>query len=222
MGAIFFSVDLELVRRLKSVLPLTAFVETGTFQGDTAELVAPLFASVRTIELSEQLHQRAVSRLRERANVTCLYGDSARVLRELKSSLAGQGVVYWLDAHWCGSATAGETRECPLLDELDAIAPLDEHDVVLIDDARLFLAPPPAPHDPNQWPSLEVVVERLRAGASQHRLSVVNDMMIFVPPAAHAAVVSYARSRGIDLRALVQQALRAAPAVPATAVHASE
>jgi hypothetical protein len=37
MGAISFSIDIELVKFLKENLGLEAFVETGTFEGETLE-----------------------------------------------------------------------------------------------------------------------------------------------------------------------------------------
>src|SRR5262249_13398615 len=150
------------IRSLKRVLPLTDFVETGTFQGSTTELVAPLFDRVRTIELSETLHARAATRLANLRNVECLQGDAPRVLREVVPAVSQSSVLYWLDAHWCGTETAGQSNECPLLSELEAIGSLNDQSVVLVDDARLFLAPPPAPHNPSHWPTLDVVVERLR------------------------------------------------------------
>jgi len=208
LGAIFFSIDVELVHCLKRVLPLTVFFESGTFQGDTAELCAPLFERVYTIELSAGLHARAATRLSNHRNVVCRMGDSAGALREMKSSLADASVLYWLDAHWCGQQTAGQANECPLLNELDAIAPLNDRSIVLIDDARMFLAPAPRPHEAAQWPLLDEVVERLRRVAGQHRLWVINDVIIYAPPSAFAAIVEYGRARGFDLNALAQEAVR--------------
>ena len=208
MGAIFPSIDVELVRCLKRALPLAMFVESGTFQGDTAELCAPSFERVYTIEVSADLHARAARRLGHRGNVVCLAGDSASVLRELKSSLADRSVLYWLDAHGRGQETAGRANECPLLSELDAIAPLNERSVVLIDDARMFLAPPPTPHEASRWPLLDEVVERLHKVAGRHRLWVINDVIIYAPPAAFTAIVEYGRSRGLDLNALAREAAR--------------
>jgi FkbM family methyltransferase len=208
VGAIFFSIDLELVRRLQGALPLRVFVETGTFQGDTAELVAPHFERIYTIELSEALHARASARLQKLPNVACLQGDSSATLRKIRALHAGKGVLYWLDAHWCGPETAGQANECPLLTELDAIGPLDAHSAVLIDDARLFLAPPPRPHDASHWPSIDAVVESLRAIGQRHQLWVINDVMIFAPRPASATIVEYGQSRGLDLHTLVQEVAR--------------
>jgi hypothetical protein len=138
-------------------------------------------------------------------------------------------VLYWLDAHWCGSGTAGNEAECPLLAELDAIAALNADSAILIDDARLFLAAPPAPHDPRQWPLLTDVVERLRTLNREHGLWIVNDVIVFAPNAARQAMTEYARDCGIDLQRLYQTAAashpgrnvgHAAPPSDAVAQHA--
>ena len=41
MGAINFSLDIELVRKLQSILNITVFIETGTFEGDTVNECHP-------------------------------------------------------------------------------------------------------------------------------------------------------------------------------------
>ena len=206
MGAIHFSVDMRLVASLRRSVPLRVFVETGTFRGDTTAAVATAFAQVYTVELSRELFEAAAGRLAGFGNVTRLCGHSPRLLQELRPQLSGESVLYWLDAHWCGSGTAGDKAECPLLAELDAIATLNADSAILIDDARLFLAAPPAPHDPEQWPSLADVVERLRSLNREHGLWVVNDVIVFAPIAARQAMTEYARGGGVDQPA--QRALR--------------
>ena len=94
--------------------------------------------------------------------------------------------------------TAGELSQCPLLEELQAIEKLNSNSVVLIDDARLFLAPPLAPHEISQWPSLHQIVTCLLLLSSEHELMVVNDVIAFYPLTARPALESYARSCGID------------------------
>ena len=214
MGAIHFSLDLELVRALRRALPLRIFVETGTFRGDTTASVAGEFSAVVTIELSAELHAAAAARLAALPNVTARCGASQDVLAELAPSLASESVLYWLDAHWCGPGTGGQQDECPLDRELAAIGALNATSTVLIDDARLFLAPPPAPHDSNHWPRLEQVVAWLGRLSPHHRLWIVNDVFIFAPPEAQSEIVDYARTRGVDLDRLAQIARATTTGVP--------
>ena len=182
MGAIHFSIDLELVQTLKQSLPVSTFVETGTFKGETTRSVVPFFDQIYTVELSPELMETTGAKLSEFDNVQMIHGSSPQVLSSLQSKLADKSVVYWLDAHWCGATTAGKDNECPLLHEINALGQLNDQSVVLIDDARLFLAPPPYPHNPSHWPSLSEVVTSLQSISAVHHLCIVNDVFIFAPP----------------------------------------
>jgi hypothetical protein len=210
LGAIHFSVDIELIRALRKHLPLTVFVETGTFKGDTTASVAALFPKVITVELAAELYEGARERLAAFPNVQTIQGSSPEAIRSLMGELASVGVLYWLDAHWCGGPTAGAQSECPLLGELEAIGSLNEDSAILIDDARFFTAPPPAPHDPGAWPSLLELVDRLRALSRLHRLWIIDDVMIFCPSRAAPDIVEYGRVRGTDLHRLYTLAANAA------------
>lgn len=199
MGAVTFSLDPGLVAALQTTLPLSVLVETGTFKGDTVSLLESCFDNVVSIELSEELCADAIKRFTEFSHVRILQGNSGDKLRELRSELQDIGVLYWLDAHWCvAAATAGELSQCPLLGELAAICELNEKSAVLIDDARLFLAPPLSPHETSQWPNLQQIIEHLRSLSAQHEIMVVNDVIAFFPSAARKAMETYAQSYGTD------------------------
>lgn len=145
---------------------ITDFVETGTFVGVTARWAAEHFTEVHTIELSEPLYDaQATAAYAQRyglwpANVTAWLGDSRQILPKIKRYYACIGeppMMYWLDGHWDGTdQTAGRHDQCPLLGELACIGPKD---VVLIDDARLFLTPNQPPFV--GWPSFAEVVAAL-------------------------------------------------------------
>ena len=199
MGAVSFSIDARLVAALREALPLEAFVETGTFKGDAIEAVRADFARIVSVELSEPLWREASERFAGAANVELHRGDSAEVLRRVVPALARRPALFWLDAHWCvADRTAGDRSQCPLLAEIAALGALAPGSVVLIDDARLFLAPPPEPHDVTQWPTLDEVVRALRAASASHELMVVNDVIAFYPPEARDAIHRYARAHGMD------------------------
>jgi len=199
MGAVTFSLDSSLVAAFQSVLPLGVFIETGTFKGDTVAALMPFFGKIVSIELSETLWPDVVSRFEAYPNVRILLGDSRDRLSELSPELQNESVLYWLDAHWCvATDTAGELSQCPLLEELQAIGTLNRESVVLIDDARLFLAPPLAPHEISQWPSFYQIISLLFSMSSEHELVVVNDVIAFFPGQAGAAIQSYAQLHGTD------------------------
>lgn len=199
MGAVTFSLDPGLVECLRQTLPLSTFVETGTFQGDGVAIAAPHFDRIVTIEYSEGLWREATERFRDMPKVAVHHGDSSEVLRRIVPGLHGVGVLYWLDAHWCvAESTAGRHSQCPLLKELEAIGRLEDASVVLIDDARLFLAPPPEPHDVTQWPAFREIVKALGRLSGTHELMVLNDVIAYYPPAARGAMHDYARKHGTD------------------------
>jgi hypothetical protein len=112
------------------------FVETGTFMGDTTAAVADLFEKCFTIELSDQLHRRAVDRLSKLGNVECLQGDSGRVIADLIQNRLSGPALFWLDAHASGGITTHAGYN-PIFAELEAIlADRETGHVILIDDAR--------------------------------------------------------------------------------------
>lgn len=199
MGAVTFSLDSRLVASLKSVLPLTVLVETGTFKGDTVAEFESSFNKVVSIELSKTLWFDAVKRFEQYQHVQILQGSSSDKLRELGAELQNTATLYWLDAHWCAASdTAGDLSQCPLLHELQAIGKLNSESVLLIDDARLFLSPPLAPHEISQWPSFHQILSCLLSMSSEHELMVVNDVIAFFPTKAKGALEQYAQFNSID------------------------
>ena len=93
---------------------------------------------------------------------------------------ANMVIVFWLDGHWSGGVTAGEDDECPLLDELGAI----KHrrgDIIMIDDARLFLAAPPISFDPSQWPTVFEIAEALGEYQNEYLFQMFHDIIFLVP-----------------------------------------
>lgn len=199
MGAVTFSLDPRLVASLQSSLPLKTLVETGTFRGDTVAEFESCFKKVISIELSEALYLEAVNRFDQLPHVKVMQGSSADKLQELALELNEVATLYWLDAHWCvASDTAGKLSQCPLLEELQAIGRLNSDSVLLIDDARLFLAPPLAPHEISQWPSFHQIVSSLFSMSSEHEVMVINDVIAFFPKKAKGAMESFAQKNGTD------------------------
>lgn len=147
----------DLLRDLRQRHTLPNFVETGTGGGVTAMMMSPLFERVWTIELCGQASAYASMCLSRFNNVTALQGYSPEFLRVFSRD---KPTLFWLDAHWCGGPRLGP--ECPLLEELDAIGGLDDGSVILIDDARLFVSPPPLPHNPEEWPALADICAKVR------------------------------------------------------------
>ena len=69
-------------------------------------------------------------------------------------------------------------HECPLLDEIRATSPGHARDCYLIDDARLFMNPPPPPHDPAQWPTFDEILALFAQLRPRHSTEIVSDVIV--------------------------------------------
>jgi hypothetical protein len=178
----------ELAALLQTGLGLTCFFETGTYLGDTTAWAAERFTLVVTVDRALEYSGRAKARFAHLPHVHALFGDSRHHLRHLTPSLPP--TLFWLDAHWSGGITAGETDECPLLEEIALVArDLDRH-CVMIDDARMFLAPPEPPHKPDHWPTLCQTTDALRVH-HQPYIVVRDDVIIAVPARARELLIAF-------------------------------
>jgi len=201
------TVPVTLARRLKRRLALRRAVETGTWAGGGALLLSDVFRDVTTIEVSEDVAQRAAVAL-SAESIRVVNADSRSVLHPSKVPS-----FYFLDGHWCGGSSGGEIDECPLLEELELIGGGHEDDCIVIDDARLFVDPPPPPHRPEQWPSLAEIEERLRKHWPHHAVVVAHDQIVAVPSRAADIAERFAASPFEPPRRernLVRRALRKA------------
>lgn len=199
MGAVNFSIDAQLITTLKQHLPLTHFLETGTFRGDTIELIAHQFDHLYSVELSEKYYQDAKERFEHHPHIQLFQDTSPTIIQQIQPTLASQSTVYWLDAHWCvASSTAGETSQCLLLAELHAIKQLNDDSIIIIDDARLFLAAPPAPHEISDWPTLNSIIKTLYELSSHHHITILNDCILFFPARIQKVIDEYAHKEGVD------------------------
>jgi hypothetical protein len=181
----------ELSVALRDRLGLRRGIETGTLHGGGARLMSELFDTAVSIELSETLHAAASDALRDVPNVALLQGDSRTLLPTLQD--ASLPTLYFLDGHWSGGETAGEGAECPVLEEIAAIAAGHPDDCLVVDDARLFAASPPPPHDPAAWPTLIEVLDAIRAVRPDHHLTVLHDQIVAVPTRAKDLVDDWGR-----------------------------
>jgi hypothetical protein len=176
----------DLAAELRDQLGLRRAIETGTYSGEGARLLAGIFDSAVTIELSRELWESARRSQADVPNLELRHGDSTTELPAVVD--AALPTLYFLDGHWSGGPTAGDQRECPVLDELRAIGSGHPDDCVFVDDARLFAAPPPPPHDPSHWPTLIEIIDAIRAARPEHHVTMLADQVIGVPARAKPAV----------------------------------
>jgi hypothetical protein len=151
---------------------INAFVETGTYRGDTVEAMRSRFRDVWSIELSHDLATAAARRFAGAPNVRILEGDSATILPTILPELL-EPSLFWLDGHWCGGETAHGETETPLLAELIAVLARPQPDVILVDDARLL--------GTRGYPSVEAIVSMVEGALPPRALSIVHDIARIVP-----------------------------------------
>ena len=182
----------NLISLLQKEYNIETFIEAGTFQGVTAVWASTLFKNVFTIELSEQLYTNTSANYQHIQHIKFLYGHTVEHLKAIVPQLQGSA-LFWLDAHWSGGITAGQEEECPILRELQIIKESEWEHFILIDDARLFLSPPPAPHQLEQWPALHEVIAELLTFKSQY-VVVIEDAIICVPENAKSVLGTYCQN----------------------------
>jgi hypothetical protein len=151
----------------------------------------PTCSTVWTIEWSEALWAQAKAAHHDRP-ITFVHGSSGVVLPEVLVEVDGPA-LFWLDGHWSGGVTTGVDDECPVLAEIAAVDAWAHgaESVILIDDARIFLAPPMLPHKREQWPSLMEVADLSRAVHDRY-VTVVEDVIVAAPRSAQGLAEDYA------------------------------
>lgn len=149
----------------------TTLVETGTFFGDTTWSLRKSFERIHTIEVQPELAALARERFRKIPSITVHEGDSASLLAGLCESIKTP-CLFYLDGHYSGGATGMGEKECPAIEELDAIFSTMKHAFrIVIDDARLFGTHP-------AYPRLEEIQSFLIRRNTGMTLRVENDAIL--------------------------------------------
>jgi hypothetical protein len=194
MGLVSMGPPRELLDHLRKGLNIEVFIETGTYLGNTAIEASQIFAKVITIEASFELYQTFAAVANAHANIGCLLGDSRSELRKAIDMTNGRR-LYWLDAHWSGGITFGQTNECPVLNEIAICQELDPDGVLMIDDARLFLSPPPEPHNSEAWPTIGDITAELK----NNYTIVISDVIVSVPGRNRKVLETWAKERTMEI-----------------------
>lgn len=160
------------IQEIQKKSNISTLIETGTFLGDMIYFNRKKFKKIISIELSEELFQRAVLRFKEVKNIKLLLGDSGTVLPEILKSIDGP-VIFWLDGHYSsefkGVQTAKGEKECPILEELEPILKSRFNHIILIDDARMF-------EGINDYPTESELFEFIKKHRSQFSFERKNDI----------------------------------------------
>lgn len=153
MGKIWFGIPQNIALGLIVDYGLTVFVETGTFEGTTAAWAAENFTQVITIEVNPRWHQYASDKYDAFDNVRFVLGDSRTELPKALEYLNRRALV-WLDAHWTRNVL-GQQMDCPIRQELEALAKCNHKHVIMIDDAHFWQGEIPAGGTPEDWVQLD-------------------------------------------------------------------
>ena len=183
----------NIVLLLKEKFNINTFVEAGTFYGNTAVWASSCFFEVITIEYSKELYQNSVSNFGDIKNINFIYGDSRSHINQIITKL-DQVAIFWLDSHWCGEDSYGENDQCPIIEEINIINHSIKDHFIFIDDARLFLAPPPDPCDMNQWPTIDQIIQTLQSGNKKYYIVIIEDVIIAVPLDAKKLLSKYCQN----------------------------
>ena len=145
-------------------------VETGTYYGDMVEAQRMQFNKIISIELSEKLWEKAVDKFKDYKHITILKGDSGNVLRTIVKDL-NEKTIFWLDGHYSQGVTAKGAKDCPILEEIDAILKNNkpEH-ILLIDDARCFIGQ-------GDYPTMEELTQYIQNFNSGYNILVKDDII---------------------------------------------
>lgn len=182
----------ELILQINKVLGSKCFIETGTFRGDTAKWASNHFESVITIENSLEIYKETTGRLSGIRNIDFRFGHTIEQLGKIVPALDSAG-IFWLDAHWCGGPSYGRQDECPVIAEVQIINNSEYPHCILIDDARLFMEPPPYPHDIGSWPDITALLNAMNGKRGRY-IVIRDDVIIAVPETVKAIVQEYCRS----------------------------
>ena len=136
----------KIIKEYARLFSCKTFIESGTGFGDTLFAVRNNFKEIFSIELDTTLYEKAKNRFMRFPNIKILQGDSSIVLPKILPDISGR-CLFWLDGHYSKGITAKGNTECPIISELEAIVSRKLYDdVILVDDARLYVGKGDWPH----------------------------------------------------------------------------
>ena len=125
------------------MIPGAAWVETGTYLGETTAFLAERSPQVVSLEPAPTLWEKAAQKFAGSDRVTVLNKSSEDGFLETFGLIQSSRVCFWLDGHYSGGSTFSGLENTPILQELGLIASkLNDGRLtqvaVFIDDVREF------------------------------------------------------------------------------------
>ncbi len=146
-------------------------IETGTFLGDMVEAQRENFRKIISIEVADVLWNKAVNRFRRYNHISILKGDSGKILPSVTEKLNEQA-IFWLDGHYDFGITSKGEKDCPILEEIDAIFKLgnDLNHIILVDDARSF-------NGQGDYPTIDELTRYIKKYNNSYNVIVKDDII---------------------------------------------
>ena len=153
----------------------STLVETGTYLGAMIDAQLKRFKKIVSIEVDGKLFQRAVRKFRKYPQIKIYNGDSGIVLNEIMKDIQ-EPVIFWLDGHYSAGVTSKGDKNCPIIEEINAIFTHSNFNhVLLIDDAREFIGK-------NDYPTLKELDNHIKKYDSKYELTVKHDVICVERP----------------------------------------
>jgi hypothetical protein len=152
-------------------------IETGTYLGDMIYAMRGNFQQIYSIELSEDLADKAMRRFRPYEHIKIIAGDSGDILPKILGNISAP-CSFWLDGHYSGGITAKGRADTPISKEVTAILDhkIKTH-IILIDDARCF-------DGTDGYPTIVELRELVRKNGPGYNLLVEDDVIRIIPKAS--------------------------------------
>jgi hypothetical protein len=153
---------------------LRVLVETGTYYGDMVQAMKSEFDRIYSIELSQDLYEKALTRFKGAEKIELIQGDSGVQLGRIMDKI-NQPALFWLDGHYSEGVTARGEKDTPIYEELRHIlgATFMGH-VIIVDDARCFGVDP-------AYPSLAQLEDFVKSMKSNMDMTVQGDSIRITP-----------------------------------------
>ena len=129
------------------------------------------FKKIYSIELGADLYLNAKRKFRGADHLEIIYGDSTSILPILLERI-NEPSIFWLDGHYSGGITAKGDKECPIMEELDAILADKKrlNHIILIDDARCFTGK-------GDFPAINELTEYIRSKNQKYTIDIKDDII---------------------------------------------
>ena len=111
---------------LRDKFELNTIIETGTWRGESTQLLSTLFDKVYSCELFYDRYVEHYTELLKNNKVKLVRGSSADVLPEMFDEIGNDEFILYLDAH--------ESNSLPLRDELQIVADYGFKPVIIVHD----------------------------------------------------------------------------------------